>query len=136
VWSVAFSPDGGRILGGDDGGARVWDAATGAVLRRLGGDPGRVRSVAFSPDGGRILTGDDGGRVRVWDAATGQPTGFTMATLPGGELAVFDAVSHTLVGASEGAWRWLGWNVIQDGRLTRLPAETFGALPPLRQPTG
>jgi len=50
-----------------------------------------------------------------------------------GACAVFDAVSDQLVGASPGAWRWLGWNVVEDGRLTRLPAESFDLLPPLRR---
>ena len=57
-----------------------------------------------------------------------------MFSLPSGELAVFDAVSGELVGASQGAWRWLGWTVTQNGRLDRLPAETFGPLPSLNPP--
>jgi WD40 repeat protein len=93
-----------------------------------------VRSVAYSPDGTHLLTGGNDGSVRVWDAATGQPVGFTIVTLPSHELAVFDAVSTALAGASAGAWRWLGWNLVQDGRLTRLPAETYGNLPPLHHP--
>ncbi|HSL06680.1 MAG TPA: hypothetical protein VK887_01740, partial [Pseudonocardiaceae bacterium] len=113
---------------------RVWDATTGEPLHHLTSHTGGVRSVAYSPDGTRLLTGGDDGAVRVWDATTGQPMGFTIVTLPSDELAVFDAVSTALAGASEGAWRWLGWNVVQDGRLTRLPAETYGSLPPLRYP--
>jgi len=69
--------------------------------------------------------------LRIWDATSGLPVGFTIVTLPGGELAVFDAIADQLVRASPGAWRWLGWNVVEDGRLTRLPAESFGTLPPL-----
>lgn len=34
----------------------------------------------------------------------------------------------------DGAWRWLGWNVVQDGHLTLLPAETYGPLPPYDAP--
>ncbi len=101
-------------------------------LRPLTGHPGGVGSVAWSPDGTRLLTGDDDGTVRVWDATSGRP-GLTIVTLPRGELAVFDATSDQLVGASAGAWRWLGWNVVEDGRLTRIPAESFGPLPPLRR---
>ena len=68
------------------------------------------------------------------DTATGKPAAYEYATLPGHELAVFDAASRALVGASDGAWWWLGWTVVQDGRLTPLPAETYGLLPPLPQP--
>jgi hypothetical protein len=63
---------------------------------------------------------------------TGQPAGLDLVLLPVGEVAVFDVVSHELVEASDGAWRWLGWTVIQDGHLALLPAETYGLLPPLR----
>jgi protein gp37 len=34
--------------------ARVWDAATGAVIAVLSGHEYRVRSAAFSPDGARV----------------------------------------------------------------------------------
>jgi hypothetical protein len=33
--------------------------------------------------------------------------------------------------ANAKAWRWFGGTAVQDGRLTRLPAETFGLLPAL-----
>jgi WD40 repeat protein len=131
VLSVAYSPDGTHILTGTDGSARIWDATTGQPLHHLTGHTGGVWSVAYSPDGTHILTGSDGS-ARVWDATTGQPAGLDLVALPSGEIAVFDAVSHALLGASDGAWRWLGWTVVQGGRLTRLPAETYGDLPPLR----
>ncbi len=31
--------------------------------------------------------------VQVWNATSGLPVGFTIVTLPGGEIAVFDAVT-------------------------------------------
>jgi WD40 repeat protein len=68
---------------------------------------GPVWAVAWSPDGTRLLTGSADGTVRVWDAASGLPVGFTIVTLPGGKIAVFDAIADQLVRASAGAWRWL-----------------------------
>lgn len=47
-------------------------------------------------------------------------------------MAVLDA-SGELIGASEEVWRYLGWNVLIDGRMTRLPVETLGPLPPFPQ---
>jgi WD40 repeat protein/tetratricopeptide (TPR) repeat protein len=80
VKSVAFSPDGTRIvtggggpLGFGTGEARVWDAGTGAELLDLKGHTELVMSAAFSPDGTRILTGSWDGTVKVWDARTGTP---------------------------------------------------------------
>ena len=71
--SVAFSPDGRRIVwGSKDSTVKVWDAATGPEALTLKGHTGRVRSVAFSPDGQRIASGSVDHTVKVWDAATGK----------------------------------------------------------------
>jgi WD40 repeat protein len=73
VESVAFSPDGQRVLtGGLDGRAILWDTTTGAELRRFQGHEGPVWSVAFSPDGRRLATGGEDKTTHVWDAETGK----------------------------------------------------------------
>jgi len=72
VKSVAFSPDGKRIIsGGLDQTVKVWDAETGNELMTLRGHKERVQSVAFSPDGKRIVSGSDDKTIKIWDAATG-----------------------------------------------------------------
>jgi WD40 repeat protein len=69
VQAVAFSPDGARVLSGaTDDTIRLWDVATGALLRIFG--PKAGGSVAFSPDGTRVLS-SSGKTMRLWDAATG-----------------------------------------------------------------
>ncbi len=67
IQSVAFSPDGSRIVsGGFDSAVRMWDTRTlnpiGAVSAHKVDDQGQpvpyqVWSVAFSPDGGQVVSG-------------------------------------------------------------------------------
>jgi WD40 repeat protein len=93
-----------------------------------------VSGGGWSPDGTRLLTTSHDRSARIWDAATGQLVGWQLDQLPHSELAIWSSPAHKLLGASDGAWRWLGWLVPQDGRLVRLPAETWGPLPPLAPP--
>ena len=72
VMSVAYSPDGRRIISGSgDNTVRVWDAESGAALAVLRGHKSHVNSVAYSPDGRRIISGAEDQTVRVWDAESG-----------------------------------------------------------------
>ncbi len=78
VLSVAFSPDGTRVLTGaglygrpvsdsdEDSTAKLWDAETGQEIRTFRGHTSSVISVAFSPDGTRVLTGSEDRTARIW----------------------------------------------------------------------
>ncbi|KIK21039.1 hypothetical protein PISMIDRAFT_681748 [Pisolithus microcarpus 441] len=77
VLSVAFSPDGRRVVSGSsDMTVRIWDAERGVQIGSLlQGHTDWVWSVAFSPDGKRIVSGSRDWTVRVWDAEMGVQIG-------------------------------------------------------------
>jgi WD40 repeat protein len=72
---LAFSPDGARILAGDNASLKVWDAVNGTPIHALGthglGGNG-IAFVGFSPDGRLALTSDRENGLEFWDADTGQ----------------------------------------------------------------
>jgi|GEM_PF-2286844 len=73
VETVAFSPDGKRIVtGSSDNTARIWNAESGRELQLLRGHRDEVNSAAFSPDGRRIVTGSSDNTARIWDAESGR----------------------------------------------------------------
>jgi WD40 repeat protein len=69
--TVAFAPDGSRVIAGGGDGALIWDAATGRLLLRLRGHSGFVMSATFDAGGDLVTTADSGGEVRIQDAASG-----------------------------------------------------------------
>ena len=73
--SVAvLSHDGRLILTGSDEGkgetwsARLWDAASGKLLRVVQPIAAEVSAVAFSPDDSKIFVGDMNGHCTLWNA--------------------------------------------------------------------
>jgi WD40 repeat protein len=84
ITDVAFAPDGRRLasvsqgdLGhaGYDNSVRIWDVNTSEGLPVLRGHTSYVYPVACSPDGQWIASGSWEGKVRLWDALTGEPCG-------------------------------------------------------------
>jgi RNA polymerase sigma factor (sigma-70 family) len=78
IYSITFAPDGKVIATGSlDNTVRLWDAATGKELARLGRQNGaktiaQVITVAFSPDGKAVGSGSNDGTIRLYDAKTGK----------------------------------------------------------------
>ena len=67
IYSVAFSPDGTKIISGSgDKTIKIWDANTGQCLKTLKEHKYSVNSVAFSPDGTKIISGSYDDTIKIW----------------------------------------------------------------------
>jgi WD40 repeat protein len=72
IFTVAFSPDGRRLLTASaDNAARVWDTASGQVIGLLQHEY-KVNGAAFSADGTLVVTASSDSTARIWSAVTGQ----------------------------------------------------------------
>ena len=71
MWSVAFTPDGRRLVSTSlDGTTRVWDVATRQEIARFAGHGQCVYQAAILPDGKRVLSGSGLYRKKLPDAGT------------------------------------------------------------------
>ncbi len=71
---VGNSPDGLSMLAGmlNGQGASIIDVTSGKIVRTLAGHTGRIYSARYSPNGQSVVTSGSDGKVRVWDASTGE----------------------------------------------------------------
>ncbi len=66
--SVAFSPDGERLVAGSiDRLLRLWEVDTGRLISTFEGHEATIWSVAFSPDGETIVSASEDRTVRLWN---------------------------------------------------------------------
>ncbi len=107
ISSVAFSPDGKKILiGAWDRTVRIADALTGEVTSPISHTQ-RVLAARFSPDGKTIASGTQDGQIKVLDVQSGQEIFRATVGASLGDL-VFSP-DGTLLAASEGSFPRDAW---------------------------
>ncbi|HEX8113025.1 MAG TPA: serine/threonine-protein kinase [Kofleriaceae bacterium] len=137
VYEAVYSPDGTRIVtAGNDDTIKIWDSATGTLVRELRHDGARLRYfiAALSPDGRLVAAIDTKGDVaHVWDAIAGiliaeirndglgspgiafSADGRWLATTGGNDVRVLDART------------WRQATMIRGPRIHRLAFDPTGA---------
>lgn len=103
VRTIAISPDGSFVAGGDDfGKVFLWPTAGGstAVLDLKIKNMKKIHSLAYSPDGLYLAIGDENGNIKIWDTNKNAPF-----ANPSGHRArindlKFDPTSKVLASAS------------------------------------
>jgi cytochrome c len=90
IVALAISPDSTWVATAGIGGVvAIIDRKARSIVRTLG-DPGSpVWSVAFLPDNATLLTGGADGKIRRWNARTGEPIGSSLQATPRDPLAAY-----------------------------------------------
>ncbi len=118
-FGARFSPDGLMIAAAAGSGVRLWDAATGKLVRELSaGDKGQVFSLAFSPTDSRLLAVGYGGKfndsqVVLWDidAATERARLPGVTDLPGYNLEADASAVGALAFSPDGKYLVAGFGL-------------------------
>jgi WD40 repeat protein len=73
--SLAFSPDGRKIVSDEDHAARIYETATGKAIGATLTHDSRIQKAVFDSTGSKIVTASYDHTAQIWDAATGNPLG-------------------------------------------------------------
>jgi WD40 repeat protein len=126
VTAVAVSPNGRTIVSAShDKTVKLWDAASGRLLRTLVGHTNGVTAVAVAPDGRAIVSGGSDKTVKLWDATSGR----LLRTLEGHtNLVMAVAVSPDGRTIVSGSWDQTVklWDAASGHRLRTLEGQTNG----------
>lgn len=127
-WSVAFSPNSSRVVGGNTQGALMWETETGTWLNLSGGQDNLIKSLAFSKDGKR-LAGGSKGTIFIWDVDTGDSL-HQLSSQFGNVNSVDFSPDGTILAAATDDGTILLWDLEKGSLLKTLTGHTspvFGA---------
>lgn len=138
VNAVAFSPDSTLLASSSyepKEGTKLWDSATGKLVRNLTGATRDSRALAFLPGGSLVLGGSTNG-LRLWDSKTGQTSWFSPPAayigIPEALAVAPDGKNFASIGEDGMVRLWtLGsfGTVRQTAELLALPLGNAGAAP-------
>ena len=102
-YQVQYSPDGSYIgVASYNGGADIWNLATGTLVAQVRGHDGKVEALCFSFKGEYLVTGGYDRQIKVWQVGTWNEI-FTLSeisTIP--EIAASSTESRIATGLHNG----------------------------------
>jgi WD40 repeat protein len=134
VTRVAFASGGTALVTASaDGALRLWDAATGAEIRRFEGHTGRISSIALTPDGTTLVSSSRDGTIRVWDVASG--TARQVFQAQEAQVAAISPDGARVAGGGAGSQGWV-WDAATGTTLFTLGGHTDGMTSAAFSPDG
>ena len=136
VTSLAFDPDGKTLASGhEDGTIRLWDVATGKVIKTLEGHADVVTSVVFWPDGKTLGSGSLDRTIKIWNVATGKVNATLEGHSGGVSSMTLNSEGNTLASGSHDRTIKL-WDVATNKEIKTLEGHSAGVTSVAFRPNG
>lgn len=106
---LVFSPDGTKIAGFDaDNSIKLWDTATGNIIRSFVGHTHIIEHVAFSSDGKTIASASADTTTKIWSVDTGDLLATLLFLKDGNWIAYTRDIYYA---SSNNGDKYIGWTI-------------------------
>ncbi len=119
---AVFSQDGAWFAVGGERSIKIWDVASGRLIRTFESQPDRHSfSLSFSPDGTLLADSGSDGRITLWDTASGKPVR-TLSHLCCAPVGCFQRAGIT----NHDARKWFIWRCFFSRRQAVTALSKYG----------